>query len=124
MFNYYSQEFKGKLTEEQFNAIVPWAQDTLKVVVDDNVPFWRIPDMDWNDERFFKAQCLQIDFIAESGGVESLKADTPLLTEVETAGFKYKYAKRSAEASFISPLAKAELKRELMLAGLTYLGLR
>lgn len=122
MYNYYSQEFKGKLTEEQFNAIVPWAQDTLMVIVDENVPYWRIPDVDWNDTRFYKAQCLQVDFISESGGVESLKANTPLLTEVETAGFKYKYAKN--EAMFILPLAKAELKRELMLAGLTYLGLR
>lgn len=127
MFEKY-QKYKGKLSEEEFNALLPYAQDTLMKVVDEHVPLYLAASLDLKENRFLKALFLQLDYLKESGGIEMLTSGSLNLgiKEVETSGFKISYGSGAKVVGGlpISALAYNELLRQLRYAGLTYRGIQ
>ena len=126
MYDYYREKMKGQLSQEQFDELVPYAQDTLKAVAKEHVPYWRLAQLNLEEERFYKAICYQIEFLNSVGGVSSLlSANMPSgITKIETSGFTIDYRSSSKIVGGlpISPMALSEFLTALRLGGFTYIG--
>lgn len=128
IYDYYTANEMGQLTREQFEGMLPTAQDTLTMVAIKYAPFWKVSSIDWTQESLYKSLCLQVEFINSLGGTDVLiQGRTDLdITEVDTPGFKYKYdskASKTEEGVPVHPLARIFLIQALRSTGILYRGI-
>ena len=122
IYEYYSNTMKGNIPLEEFEGLISWAHDTLMTIVNGYVPYWKIPEISFNDSRFNKAVCLQIEYLHAIGGVSALISGRSEIdiTSIETSGFSLKYDTKTNfnSGTPVNTLAKNELIQVLRLLGL------
>lgn len=125
-FTYYQNQHKGKLSESEFNELLPIAYDTLQIVVGSLLPSWNVAYVDLKQERYLKSICYQVDFLSTQGGMNALiDGSYSSIKTIDTAGFTLKYDGSQATVNGIpvSPIVKMFLEKELKLQGLMYRGI-
>ncbi len=79
-FAWYSETFKGQLSQESFDALLPVAEDIINLSVTKAIG--TSPD-----ENVKKAVCYQVDFLDERGDVEGLTKSESMGTYSSTKTF-------------------------------------
>ena len=135
-WEYYSETYNGKLSKEQFEALLPFVLDIFQLVINDEVPYWRLDRIVMSDLDIDRAVCIQVDFLDTVGGKSALEGMSSLdLSAIETDGFSMNFGSKNASNGVtalddlkyngmpLSPLAKTQLITTLRKAGFLQRGL-
>lgn len=120
MFEYYQNQFQGKLTQEDFSKLKVYAINDLLKVVDKHVPFFNKSKINFENELFYRPVCFQIDFLSEVG-ISNIVANKAV-TEIKTSTFTINYDDASTKIgnTRVSNYAYNELLSILRQERLTY----
>ena len=93
-YEYYSNECKGQLEQNDFNLLEPKVEDLVKLYMERFIAPWKYQETleDYTDVDVRKAVCYQVDYLHECGGLSALNGTSDLdLTGVSQDGFSYTY---------------------------------
>lgn len=121
-FEYYKNTFEGNLSEVEFKELEPGVCRLIDSYIKSNVPIWRVKRLVDYEIDFNDVICIQIDFIAESGGKQALNGKSDFsVSSVSTKGFSYAMSSKQIPMFNnvpLSPIMLTNLRFLLRQAGL------
>lgn len=123
MVNYETYVQKGgKLGEYEFNQLEPNVCRLIDAYIKGKVASWNVKPLSEYGIDFSDVICVQVDFIADNGGVTALNGNSDFnVSSVSTKGFTYQLKNKKVPMFNnvpLSPMMLSELNYLLRQAGL------
>lgn len=116
------QNCGGTLDEAEFNQLEPGVCRLIESYIKTIIPYWKIRKLTEYNIDFSDVITIQIDFIAENGGVAALNGNSDFnVSSVSTKGFNYQMKAKQVPMFNnvpLSPLITTELRDLLRQEGL------
>lgn len=87
-YEYYKNVFHGKISKPEFDDLEPGVCRLIDTYIKNYIPYWRVKKLSEYGIDFDEVICVQLDFIALSGGMSALNGNSDFsVSSVSTSGF-------------------------------------
>lgn len=89
-YEYYKNEFHGKISQPEYDDLEPGVCRLIDAYIKNYIPYWRVKRLSEYGINFDEVICMQIDFIAQNGGISALNGNSDFnVSSVSTSGFNF-----------------------------------
>lgn len=87
-FDYYWDQYKGNLSPETFEELLPKVEFCVMALIEKTVPYWKIHDGMIDELNINRDLCIQLDYLHSCGGIEAFNGQNmQSFSEIKTSNF-------------------------------------